>query len=93
MTTRPFKAMMARPARSNEASSADTSGAAASEGDPILEQDRAKAINGLLKPALQKAKALAKVGRVSESNQAVPEEKRRPVHNFVFGNILCRTRF
>src|SRR5262249_49843719 len=34
-------------------------------------------------------------GRVSESNQAVldavPEERRRPVHNFALGNILYRT--
>ena len=73
-----------------------TSGAAASDGDPILEQYRAEAIDGLLKPALQKAEALAKEGRVSESNQAVldavPEERRRPVHNFALGNILYRTR-
>src|SRR5262245_63098287 len=73
-----------------------TSGAAASDGDPILEQYRAEAIDGLLKPALQKAEALAKEGRVSESNQAVldavPEERRRPVHNFALAHILYRTR-
>src|SRR5262245_2554946 len=73
-----------------------TSGAAASEGDRILEEYSTEAIDGLLKPALQRAEALAKEGRVSESNQAVldavPEEKRRPVHNFALGNILYRTR-
>ena len=72
-----------------------TSGAAAG-GDPIVEQYRAEGIGGLLKPALQKAEALATEGRVSESNQAVldavPEAKRKPVHNFALGNVLYRTR-
>jgi tetratricopeptide (TPR) repeat protein len=71
-------------------------GAAASEGDPIFEQYRAENVDGLLKPALQKAEALAVEGRVSESNQivldAVPEAKRRPVHDFALGNVLYRTR-
>jgi hypothetical protein len=73
-----------------------TSGAAASQGDPIVEQYRAEDIDGLLKPALQKAEALALEGRVGESNQAVldaiPEAKRQPVHNFALGNLLYRTR-
>src|SRR5262247_1826850 len=74
-----------------------TSGAAVSQGgDPIVEQYRAGDIEGLLKPALQKAQALALEGRVRESNQAVldavPEAKRRPVHDFALGNLLYRTR-
>ena len=73
-----------------------TSGVAASERDPIVEQYQAEDIGGLLKPALQKAEALAVEGRVSESNQAVldavPEAKRKPVHNFALGNVLYRTR-
>ena len=73
-----------------------TSGAAVSEGDPIVEQYRAEDIDGLLKPALQKAGALALEGRIGESNQAVldavPEAKRQPVHNFALGNVLYRTR-
>jgi tetratricopeptide (TPR) repeat protein len=71
-------------------------GAAASEGDPIVEQYRAENVDGLLGPAIQKAEALAVEGRVSESNQivldAVPEAKRRPVHDFALGNVLYRTR-
>jgi len=39
-----------------------------------------------------KGRGAGKEGRVSESNQEVLEEKRRPVHNFAFGNILYRTR-
>jgi hypothetical protein len=73
-----------------------TSGPAASEGDPIVERYRAEGIDGLLKPALQKAEALAVEGRVGDSNQAVldavPEAKRQPVHNFALGNVLYRTR-
>ena len=73
-----------------------TSGVAASERDPIVEQYRAEDIGGLLNPALQKAEALAAEGRVSESNQAVldavPEAKRKPAHNFALGNVLYRTR-
>ena len=73
-----------------------TSGAAVGQGDPIVEQYRAEDIEGLLKPALQKAEALALEGRVGESNQAVldavPEAKRQPVHNFALGNLLYRTR-
>ena len=74
-----------------------TSGAAVGQGgDPIVEQYRAEDIEGLLKPALQKAQALALEGRVRESNQAVldavPEAKRRPVHDFALGNLLYRTR-
>src|SRR5262245_5602723 len=73
-----------------------TSGAAANESDPIVEQYRAEDIDGLLKPALQKAQALAVEGRVSESTQvlldAVPEARRQPVHDFALGNILYRSR-
>src|SRR5215813_7988927 len=74
-----------------------TSGAAVGQGgDPIVEQYRAEDIEGLLKPALQKAQALALEGRVSESNQAlldaVPEAKRQPVHDLALGNVLYRTR-
>src|SRR5262247_1981249 len=74
-----------------------TSGAAVGQGgDPIVEQYRAEDIEGLLKPALQKAQALALEGRVRESNQAVldavPEAKRQPVHDFALGNLLYRTR-
>src|SRR5262249_7413640 len=73
-----------------------TSGADANEVDPIIEQYRAEDIDGLLKPALQKAEALALEGRVSESNQAlldaVPEAKRQPVHDLALGNVLYRTR-
>src|SRR5262249_35733402 len=72
------------------------SGAAANEVDPIIEQYRAEDIDSLLKPALQKAEALALEGRVSESNQAlldaVPEAKRQPVHDLALGNVLYRTR-
>jgi len=72
------------------------SGAAANESDPIVEQYRAEDIEGLLRPALQKAQALAAEGRVSESTQvlldAVPEARRQPVHNFALGNILYRSR-
>ena len=72
------------------------SGAAASDSDPLVEQYRAEDIDGLLKPALQKAEALALEGRIGESNQAlldaVPEAKRRPVHNFALGNVLYRSR-
>ena len=73
-----------------------TSGAAANEGDPIVEQYRAEDIDGLLKPALEKAEALGLEGRVGEANQslldAVPEAKRQPVHNFALGNVLYRSR-
>jgi hypothetical protein len=73
-----------------------TSGAAAIESDPVVEQYRAQDIDGLLRPALQKAETLALEGRVGESNQAVldavPEAERQPVHNFALGNLLYRTR-
>src|SRR5262245_36003308 len=79
-----------------------TSGAAVSQGDPISQRDpivdqyRAEDIEGLLKPALQKAEALASEGRGGEINQAVldavPEAKRQPVHDFALGNLLYRTR-
>ena len=68
------------------------SGVAAGEEDPIIQQYRAENIDALLNPALQKALALAAEGRVRESNQAVldavPEAKRRPVHDFALGNVL-----
>src|SRR5215510_557135 len=72
------------------------SGAAANEGDLIVEQYRAEDIDGLLKPALQKAEALGLEGRVGEASQAlldaVPEAKRQPVHDFALGNVLYRSR-
>ena len=68
-----------------------TLGATAREGDPIPEQYRTDAIDCLLKPALSKGRG-AGVGRSCQRKQpavldAVPEEKRRPVDNFAFGNI------
>jgi hypothetical protein len=72
------------------------SSAAASESDPILQQYRAENIDALLGPVIKRAEALAVEGRVSESNQAVldavPEAKRRPVHDYALGNVLFRTR-